>query len=485
MLTITRRQAQQLRAVLRRTFGNFRGPGPAVRITASAGTLSARAMFGDAAVEYRIPGQHMAETLWLPLQCLADCEGKKDDPVELAAAGKGRVSAQWRDGSVPQLVQYDSPEPPAAHKFPVLPATFTENPPGILQALADAGESCDPDSTRFALGHIQLRHDGAISATDGRQILVQSGFTFPWDDAVLIPRSKVFSSPELPHDVPAAIARSGDWVVISVGPWTISLAINKDGRFPELARHIPQPADATARCRFSAADAAFLGNTLPRLPCDDVANYPITLDLNGHVAIRAKSADQPRPTEVVLTGSEWSGEPIRINTNRKFLARAVKLGFQEMFVYGDTVPVLCRDDRRQYVWALLAPDSVIKPADDAIRIESPSAGAETPVTQPQIVRKVSTLPEPVTNANGNAAANGNGQTNGHAKTNGHARTGAARKPGHNVDSLIRQAEALRTSLRDTLLKTNDLLRGLKQHRRQNRAVQNTLASLKQLKTLSV
>jgi hypothetical protein len=36
-----------------------------------------------------------------------------------------------------------------------------------------------------------------------------------------------------------------------------------------------------------------------------------------------------------------------------------------------------------------------------------------------------------------------------------------------------------------LLKTNELVNGLKRHRRQNRALQSTLASLRQLKTLSM
>ena len=97
------------------------------------------------------------------------------------------------------------------------------------------------------------------------------------------------------------------------------------------------------------------------------------------------------------------------------------------------------------------------------------------------------MTEPVTHPNGNAAANGNGHTatNGQAKTNGQSRNGAARKPGQDIDGLIRQAEAFHTSLRDTLLKTNELLKGLKRHRRQSRVLQTTIASLRQLKTLGV
>ena len=214
------------------------------------------------------------------------------------------------------------------------------------------------------------------------------------------------------------------------------------------------------------------------------------MDLNGNIAIWAKAADQPQPTEVVLKGSEWSGEPIRINTNRKYLARATKLGFQELLVYGDKVPVLCQDDRRQYVWALLEPESAIAPDEDAIRIESPGRESKKPVTKPQTRRRVSSVPEP-TNPNGNAASNGNSQSNGHAKANGQnrvngqARNGAARKPGQDIDGLIRQVEALRQAQRDAATKTHELLKGLKRHRRQTRAFQNTIASLRQLKGLGV
>jgi len=103
------------------------------------------------------------------------------------------------------------------------------------------------------------------------------------------------------------------------------------------------------------------------------------------------------------------------------------------------------------------------------------------------------VPEPTTNTNGNAAVSGNGstQSNGHAKANGQAklngdaRNASARKPGQDVEGLIRQAEVLRTSLREILTKTNELHKALKAHRRRSRAVQNTLASLRQLRTLGV
>jgi hypothetical protein len=100
--------------------------------------------------------------------------------------------------------------------------------------------------------------------------------------------------------------------------------------------------------------------------------------------------------------------------------------------------------------------------------------------------------QPSTNANGNGQAQSNGQTQASSQGNGQAAqtNGQPRRTGRklgreDVAGLIRQAEATKAVLRDALLKTNELVKALKQHGRRNRAIQNTLASLRQLKTLGV
>jgi hypothetical protein len=161
--------------------------------------------------------------------------------------------------------------------------------------------------------------------------------------------------------------------------------------------------------------------------------------------------------------------------NRTYLARAAKLGLRELCVFGDRNTVLCQDERRKYVWALLEPDTALKPADDVIRIESPSAGTEIPVNHPQTKRRLPTVSKPTTDTNGHA------QGNGQAKTNGQARkTGTQKASQQDIASLIEQAEKLRTSLHDLMYQASGLVKALKQHRRANKAVETTLATLKSL-----
>jgi hypothetical protein len=482
LITIPRRLAQQLRSVLRRAFGNFRGNGPAIGFIAGKGGLIARSSFGDVAVECRLTGDRKAQTIWLPFEFLADVAGKNDEPVELEAQGDGQVSAQWRAGNVPQIVTYESQVPPKAGQFPALPTAFTSNRTGLLQALHEASEVTDPDSTRCAIGCIQLCPDGTINATDGRQLLIQSGFSFPWEDAVLVPRNKVFASPEIPQDQPVAIARSGDWAAVSAGRWTVYLRINTDGKYPNVWKHVPEPDTAKARCQFSKDDIRFLVETLPQLPCDEEdSNSSVTIDLDGHVAIRAKAADKEgekaKPTEVILTNSRWAGEPIRINTNRTYLQRAMKLGLSDLSLYGNDSKLFCQGFERKYVWMPLSGDAAIPPGD-AVRIESPQ-GEIAVVPQLVTPKEVPPMSEP-TNTNGKA------DTNGQAKPDTTAPKAPRRKASQqDIAGLIDQAVQFRTALHDLMQQSNGLVKALKQHRRQSKAIQNTLASIKQLKSLGV
>jgi hypothetical protein len=441
-------------------------------------------MFGDVAVECRLTGERTAETIWLPFEFLADVAGKNDEPVEIEAIGNEQVSVQWRTGNIPQIVNYDSKAPFEADKFPALPTAFTANPVGLLQALHEASEVTALEGVRYATDRIQLSPDGTINATDGHQLLVQSGFSFPWQDAVLVPRNKVFTSPELPQDQPVAVAKSGDWVAVSAGRWTIYLRINPS-RYPTVSDIVPNPDSAKARCQLSKDDIRFLVETLPQLPYDEEdGNNPLTIDLNGSVAIRAKGADKEgekaKPTEVVLTNSHWTGDLTRIAINRTYLQRAMKLGLSDLSLYGPDSALLCQSFDRKFVWMPLGQGAAIKPADDVVRIDSPQGEVAAPIPQTVTPRKAPAMSEPTTNTTAKAA------TNGQAKTDTTSQKTSRRKGNQqDIAGLIDQAVKFRTSLHDLMHESSGLVKALKQHRRQNKAIQNTLASLKQLKTLGV
>lgn len=492
MITITRSMARLVRAVFRKALGmTARRRQPVVLIQSGAEGLHFKATYNDVAVEYRVPSQYPVESLTIPMELLQDCEGAKDDPVQIQQCGQGMIEAQWRHGSAAQKKRYDFRNPEEVLQgFPSSPAELSENPPRLLAALRDASDTSNPDPLRYATHRLQLRGAaGTVGATDGHHLLVQGGFVFPWTEDLLIPANKVFGARELAQPETVYIGHTEDRVSLVVGDWTFHFAIDKEGRFPRLADHIQPALLAKSRLKLSVADMGYLAQALDRLPQDDGVNLPVTLDLNGRVVLRAKSAESPRVTELVLGRSTCTGEAIALNTNRKYLARALRLGFTELLVFENNRPMLCQDEQRSYVWAVLDPEGIIKPGPDPIRIESTSQDAVTTSPQPKqqrtrtVPRKKKTdfgvVPANET-ANGTEKEPDNEPTNGttHAPGNGTIHAEPASEA-----SLIEQAEAVRTSLRDSVDKVSDLITALKRHRKQSRLVRSTLSSLKQLQTL--
>jgi hypothetical protein len=249
------------------------------------------------------------------------------------------------------------------------------------------------------------------------------------------------------------------------------LRINKTGRFPQVDDILPNHEFARSRLELSAADAEFLAGVLPRLPCDDTQDDPITLDLNGRVLVRSRESNGSRPTEVELTSSRLTGEPVALNMNRRFVERAVKLGFREAFVYGAESPVLCRDERRRFLWALLDAKSAVPRGDDPIRVESPRP--PNPKQHSQRERKPS-MPSTDSAKSTEAAPAQTSQRKARTKRTRPASSGSS----------IEQAIALRDALLVAMKQANELARTLKQQRRHDRIVTNTLASLKALQKVA-
>ena len=84
--------------------------------------------------------------------------------------------------------------------------------------------------------------------------------------------------------------------------------------------------------------------------------------------------------------------------------------------------------------------------------------------------------------------NGHAQTNGHVSSNGHATKPNVRPRSKKVNpqdmaALIEQATKLRTTLHNLMHEASSLVKALKSQRRQNRAVESTIAQLRTLKTL--
>ena len=138
----------------------------------------------------------------------------------------GAVRVEWQDNTIPQS-RFVTPSTHAAESFPLTPAELMANKPEILGALREAVATADREATRYALGCICLKGNaGKIAATDGRQLLVQSGYQFPWNEDLLIPANSVFGCSQLTVNQPVHIGRSASHVSFMRRTWKIHFKIN-------------------------------------------------------------------------------------------------------------------------------------------------------------------------------------------------------------------------------------------------------------------
>jgi hypothetical protein len=484
MITLTRRQARGLRGVLRRAALGLPGRGPAPPLVLRAGGAQLRAQYRYAglAVEHALDGSFPAQeaAVALPLDALGDVEGRDETPVTIEALARDRTAARWADRGIPQAREYAVEPVDALAPFPDPPTSWSECPAALLDALAEAARTGTAGSTRYALDCILLKggeggHE--VAATDGQQLLTQGGSPLPWAGDVLVRRAPVFGCKALPRDRPLAVGRTDTHVVLRAGPWTLYLEIITGARFPDLARVLPGPSAPATRLRLDPDDARFLLPALERLPGGDGVNAPVTLDLNGRVVIRARGEGGGPATELVLTRSGYAGDSVRVSTNRAYLARALRLGFDRLDVAGPGAPLVCRDDRRVFAWQPLNADSVVEPADDVTRILSDA-------TDPGPARTVAFANEgsgPMNNADGRPREAGRA----HHGPDGAGHTGGAAAPGAGLAALLAEAVSLHAALGDARARAARLTAALRRHRKRERLVASTLASLRELKLTGV
>ena len=300
LITFSRRLARRVRTVFRRALRpSPRGASPSVAIVATPRLLRFAARNEHIAISYEEGGRFSPAELAVPLSFFADCEGSPPDMVELVATESDALIASWNEEGIEQTLAVEKCSLPA--ELPPLPPTMTTNPTRLLAALRDASDTTDSSSTRYALGCIQIRGKrGEIVATDGQQLIVQRGFDFPFEDDVLIGHHHVFHASELLAANQVAVGLHEGWFTLRAGNWTVQIKVETEGRFPRVDDVIPPIQRSVASCRLSPNDSNRLVRSLPLLPCNDEQDAPITIDLNGHFAVRAKSTCVARPAEVVL-----------------------------------------------------------------------------------------------------------------------------------------------------------------------------------------
>ncbi len=460
MIVLLRRHAHQFWSVLRRCVSSTDRSrrDPVVMACAGPEGLSLRAVLAEVALRLDIGGEQQAAKIAFPGSVLAGCEGESDEPVHLEANSKGQGRATFQGAGGSRSIPFSTEDPSTLPAFPELPGEFHCVESGLLRALHDAAQSTAKDPTRFALNRILLRGKvGAVVATDSKELLVQSGFAFPWEGDVLVPRLDVLDAPWLRQEEAIALGRTKTHTVLRVGPWTFVLAIDTDHRFPPYEEVLPRAHVRTTRLMLPPGEIKRLMHELPRLPGRQEEPATVLLAIGERIAVVGKGDDGTGTLE--LPEAKAEGSVVEAACDRRQLHRALRLGFHTLHIQSPSKPLFCRDERRTFLFMPVTWDGSDVPPPTKSPMSRRSA---SPVSQP--------LPETPTMAGPS--------NNSRVPLNGDS----GRHPADAIDPLV-EAEELRVLLQTVQTRMSRLLASLKQFRRQSRAVSAAVASLRQLPPL--
>ena len=418
--------------------------------------LSFEAVLRETAVRFEVPGNHPEVSIAFPASLLSKMEGHGNELVNLEERqpGEGRVS--WSVNGRASVLDFPTLRPKQTEPhpgFPPMPARSV-NPGEYFQlALNEASiTSSKSYSNRFA-GKIQLRgKPGQVVATDSRQLLVQSGFKFPWIEDLMVAGLGIWDSREL-GDGPVAVGGAAkEYVFVRIGGWSFALTIDTTMRFPAVEQVIPPPASIKTRLRLNMEILALLKNQLPHMLVPKDESVPLNLDIGKEVTVTVQGKDK-----LELPGAEVQGKPVSVNMDGRMLLRLARLGFLEIEIASATTPLCCRLPTRTFVWMPTG-----EPESSTSRSQPRADRPTVPVAHVSPEEKP-TMPDNNSKhtGNGDAAPNGNGFT----------------------DPLV-ESEAIRGLLTEAQNRMARLIASLKHFRKQSRAVRAAVQSLQQLPPLA-
>ena len=392
----------------------------------------------------------------VPLDALADFEGRDDAPVVLEAAAPGRTSVRWDDRGIPQSREYAVPEVGPCRRSPS--RRRLRGVPGRAPGRPGRGRRDDRgglDPLRPGLHPAEGATAPRWSPPTGGRSSSRAASAFPGRATCWCGPTPLFAREELPRDRPIRVGRTDAHVVLRAGAWT--LLSGHPGRRPLPPRRARRPRRpvATTRLTLDPQDAEFLGQALDRLPGGDEHSAPGDARLQrptwpcGRGPGRG-AGDRAGPGPLRLHGRAGPAEhepPVPGPGASPRLRRGLRLGAGVARALPGRSQVVpgsrCRRRRRS------------SPSDDAVRIESTTPGRPPGRSRPAGGgRRERTHPK--------------GTPRGQAARSC-TRTGRSRRRHrcHRL-ALIQEAVALHEVLADAKVRTHRLIGALRRHRKQSR-----------------
>jgi len=422
---------------------------------------------GEVVVALTVPD--MEGTLDSLILSMADLElftGSGSDRVNFEVLSEKRGRASWKVRDIPASREFDFAE--SEQKWPDTPAELTSVPATFLQAMHEAGRSTASDRGKYAMDWIQIRGQaGQLIASDTKQLLVQSGFTFPFEETVLVPAVPIFGAKELLRQS-VSIGFTTPWLCVDVGPWRIWLQHDAELRYPDVFEVVPKA--LRSQLIFNERDVETILEVLAMPLPTGVSSRPVTIDLGEQVYVRIRPDETDEILEAPLPNSRRVGQDAQLVVDSELLGRGLSLGFREFRISSKTRPIHSYDSERMYLCIIGDPMTALPaPLDRPATVVEPAsrpALAALEGSHATVVLSPSPLPQPsFAVLNSDHALVPNGSVNLSADGT--------------IDPLT-EAEALRLALSDAACRIGRLIAYLKQFGSGPRIVAAASSGLRQL-----
>lgn len=354
-------------------------------------------------------------------------------------------------------------------EFPEIPRIKGDPVPvndSLRESIHEAFDCASTDETRLVLNSAFIdvsKEDGHyVVGTNGSHLFASNSFKLPLKECLVLPTHKFFGFKEFNNDgewqLKANAANHKDsvlWFQISSRRWRF-IGRQIDGTYPNWRQVLPNNSQYETGLQLSDLDA--LADAIDRLPDHDVLNHTIGIERQqSKVNLLWKPDKEQDWKRLPVTVDQLTGKDITIYLNRIYLTKALRFGLHRLDCIDPMSPVRFSHEGRQMivmpVRAQAAPE----------KTEAPTAASQAQETPPEQPAAPSS-----TAANEERTPMVNDTTEPTKST----------EP-ITIDSIIIDAEALKTTIQDTLGEVSVLCKKLKTFQREHKTSTKELQSVRQ------